>query len=103
MFADDAVLLGDSDEKLERLAQEFGRMCQMRKLSENETKSKIMKIGRNVEENEVNISLNDRRIEEVETYRYLGVDISSNGEMREEVNHKITEAKKAWGALKDIW
>ena len=27
MFADDTVLLGDSEEKLERLVQEFGRMC----------------------------------------------------------------------------
>ena len=61
-----------------------------------------MKIRKNVEENGVNISLNDRRMEEVETYRYLGVDISSDGGMGEEVNHRITEAKKAWGALKDV-
>ena len=51
----------------------------------------------------MNISLNDRRMEEVETYRYLGVDISSDGGMGEEVNYRITEAKKAWGALKDVW
>ena len=69
----------------------------------NEIKSKIMKIGKNGEENGVNISLNDRRMEEVETYRYLRVDISSDGGMGEEVNHRITEAKKAWGALKDVW
>ena len=103
MFADDTVLLGDSEEKLERLVQEFGRVCRRRKLSVNETKSKIMKIGKNGEENGVDISLNDRRMEEVETYRYLGVDMSSDGGMGEEVNHRITEAKKAWGALKDVW
>ena len=33
----------------------------------NETKSKIMKIGKNGKENGVNISLNDGRMEEVET------------------------------------
>ena len=33
----------------------------------NESKSKIMKIGKNVEENGVNIRLNDRRMEEIET------------------------------------
>ena len=27
MFADDIVLLGDSEEKLERLIEEFGRLC----------------------------------------------------------------------------
>ena len=103
MFADDTVLLGDSEEKLERLVQEFGRVCRRRKLSVNETKSKITKIGKNGEANGVDISLNDRRIEEVETYRYLGVDMSSDDGMGEEVNHRITEAKKAWGALKDLW
>ena len=39
-------------------------------------------------------------MEEVETYRYLGVDISSDGGMGGEVNHRITELKKVWGALK---
>ena len=61
----------------------------------NETKSKIMKIGKNGEENGENINLNDRRMEEIETYRYHGVDISSDGGMGEEVNHRIREAKKA--------
>ena len=42
-------------------------------------------------------------MEEVETYRYLRVDISSDGVMGEEVNHRITEAKKVWGTLKDVW
>ena len=92
MFADDTVLLGDSEEKLERVVQEFGSVCQRRKLSVNETKSTIMKIGKNGYKNGVNISLNDRRMEEVETYGYLGVDISSDGGMGEAVNHRITEA-----------
>ena len=57
--------------------------------------SKIMKIGKNGEANGVDISLNDRRMEEVETHRYLGVDMSIDSGMGEEVNHRITEAKKA--------
>ena len=103
MFADDTVLLSDSEEKLERLVQEFGRVCRRRRLSVNETKSKIMKIGKNGESNGVDISLNDRRMEGVETYGYLGVDMSSDGGMGDKVNHRITEAQKAWGALKDVW
>ena len=75
MFAEDTVLWGDSEVKLERLVQESGRVYQRRKLPVNETKINIMKIGKNGEENGVNISLNDRRMEEFETYRYLGVDI----------------------------
>ena len=31
------------------------------------------------------------------------VDISCDSGMSEEVNHRVTEAKKARGALKDLW
>ena len=85
MFADDTVLLGE--EKLERLVQEFGRVCRRKKLLVNETKSMINKIGKNGEKNGVSINLNDRRNEEVETYRYLGVDILSDSGMGDVVNH----------------
>ena len=37
MFADDTVLLGDSEEKLERVEQKFEKVCQRRKLSVNES------------------------------------------------------------------
>ena len=62
-----------------------------------------MKIRKNREENGVHIGLNHRRMEEVETYRYLKVDISSNGGMSEQVNHRITEENKTREALKDAW
>ena len=68
MFADDTVLIGDSEEKLERLVHEFERVCGRRKLTVNVTKSKIMKIGKNVEENEMNVHLNNKRMDEVDTY-----------------------------------
>ena len=83
--------------------QEFGSVCRRWKLTVNEGKSKVMRIGKNVEENEMNVSLNGRRMEEVETYRYLGVDISNDSGKGEEVNHRIGEARKAWGALKNVW
>ena len=54
-MADDTVLVGDSEEKLSRLVQEFGSVCQRRKLTVNESKSKIMQTGENGEENGVNI------------------------------------------------
>ena len=31
------------------------------------------------------------------------MDISNDSGMGEEVNHRIGEARKAWGALKDVW
>ena len=72
-------------------------------MSVNVTKSKVMKIGKNGDDKEMNVSLNNRRMEEVELYRYLGVDIANDGGMTEEVNHRIAESKKTWGALKVLW
>ena len=31
------------------------------------------------------------------------MDISSNSGMKEDMYHRITEARKAWGAMKDVW
>ena len=102
MFADGTVLVGKSKEKLERLVKVFGDVYKRRKLTVNVNKSKVMKIGKN-EVNEMNIELNARRMEEVTSYRYLGVDISSDSRMNEEVRHRIGEARKSAGALKDLW
>ena len=74
---------GDSKKKLERLLKVFGDVCKRRKLTVNVNKSKVMKIGKN-EGNEMNISLNARRMEEVTSYRYLGVDVSNDSRMSED-------------------
>merc|ERR1712002_1053795 len=60
-------------------------------------------MGKNGEEDEMNVSLNGKRMEEVGIYIYLGVDISNDSGMGEEVNHRIGEARRAWEALKDVW
>jgi len=60
----------------------------------NVGESKVMRIGKNLDVNEVNISLNDR-MEAVECYRYLGVDILNDGRMNEEVRHRIEEVRTA--------
>ena len=103
MYADDTVLVAGSEVELQKLVDEFGRVCRKRKLSVNISKSKVMKIGGNQGTNDLNVSLNNRRMEEVDTYRYLGVDISSDGKMHEELCHRMKEARKNAGMLKSLW
>ena len=50
-----------------------------------------------------NISLNNSRMEEVECYRYLGVDVSSDDRTNEEVRQRIGEARKVSGTLQKVW
>ncbi len=42
MYADDTVLLVESEEMLQRIVDEFDRVCKRRKLKVNVDKSKIM-------------------------------------------------------------
>ena len=43
LLADDTALVADSEEKLCRLVNEFGRVCERRKLRVNVGKSKVMR------------------------------------------------------------
>ena len=79
MFADDTVLVGDSEEKLQRLVSEFANVCWRRKLTVNVGKSKTMRINGNENEREIDISMNGAQMEMVESYKYLGVNVTSDG------------------------
>ena len=92
MYADDTLLMGDSEVELQKLVDEFRRVCRKRKLSVNISMNKVMKIGGNQGANELNVSLDNRKMEELETYRYLGVDVSSDGRIHEEMYHRMKEA-----------
>ena len=46
LFADDAALVADSEDKLCRLVSEFGKVCVRRKLRVNVGKSKVMRCSR---------------------------------------------------------
>ena len=68
----------------------------------NVEKSKVMKVSKPGDQNELNISLDDRRMEEVNVYRQLGVDVTNDGNIYEEANHRIGEAKVLAG-LQKLW
>ena len=103
MFADDTVLVGDSKEKLQELVNEFGNVCERRKLTVNVNKSKAMRISGKENEFDVNVDMNGENLEAVEAYKYLGVNVTCDGKLKEEINHRIIEARKAAGALQGIW
>ena len=58
-----------------------------------------MKVNKNGDQNELNISLDGRRMQEVIAYRYLGADVTNDGKMYEEVNHRKVKANKVLGGL----
>ena len=46
LFADDTALVAGSEEKLCRLVNEFGRVCERRNLRVNVVKNKVMRCSR---------------------------------------------------------
>ena len=103
LFADDTALVADSEEGLQQLVTEFGRVCDRRKLKVNVGKSKVMRCTRNENGGGLNINLGGERLEEVESFRYLGSQVARNGEIEEEVKFRVGEAGKAMGGMKKIW
>ena len=103
LFADDTVVVADSESKLCQLVTEFGRVCERRKLRVNVGKSKVMRCTRNEDGARLNVMLNGEALEEVDEFKYLGSVIAANGGVEADVCHRVNEGSKVLGALKGVW
>ena len=77
-FADDIVLLATSENKLQTALIDMDNIFLTFKLNINAAKTKVMVCSRQNEPN-VNISLRENRIEQVNQFKYLGSIISNDG------------------------
>ena len=100
LFADDTVLIADSEEKLCRLVSEFGKVCDRRKLRVNAGKSKVMRCSRNGNGGILNVTLNGEKLEEVDRFKYLGSVVDANGGVEVDVCNRVNEGCKMLGAMK---
>ena len=88
LFADDTVVVADSERKLCQLVTEFGRVCERRKLRVNVGKSKVIRCTRSEDGARLNVMLNGEALEEVDQFKYLGSVIAANGGVEAGVRHK---------------
>ena len=103
LFADDTALVADSEERLQRLVDEFGVVCERRKLKVNVGKSKVMVCSRGGGRAGLNVRLNGDVLEEVESFKYLGSVISRGGGVSVDVRQRMSDGAAAYGAMKSIW
>ena len=87
LFADDTVVVADSERKLCQLLTKFGRVCERRKLRVNVGKSKVMRCTRNEDGARLNVMLNGEALE-VDQFKYLGSVIAANGGVEADVRHR---------------
>ena len=81
--------MADSEEKLCRLASEFGRVCERRKLSVNVCKNKVMRCSRYGNGDRMHFIVNGEPLEEVYCFKYLGPKVAANGVCERDVVHRM--------------
>ncbi len=97
LFADDTVLLAESEREFQKVVDQFHSVCSRRKLRVNARKSKVMIFDRKEVEvvnfgnqYRVSIPVDDRceivmggeRMEVVKEFKYLGTVLSKHGDMK---------------------
>ena len=102
LFADDTALVANSEEKFCRLLSEFGRVCERRKLRVNVGKSKVMRCFRYGNGDQIHVILNGEPLEEVDYFKYLGLQVAADGGCERDVVCRMNEEYRAWGPLKSV-
>jgi len=103
LFADDTVLMADSERELQVLIECYDRVCKTKNVNINVGKSKVMKCRKNGGMDGMDIRLNGRAMEQVDKWQYLGVIVSNKGGGGEEMINRINEGNKMFGAMNGIW
>ncbi|XP_069999418.1 uncharacterized protein [Penaeus vannamei] len=96
-YADDTVLLAESEDELQGMINKLCDTCANYGISLNAKKIKVMLIRKGNEDHAaVNIKVEGTRLEEVE-YKYLGQWITADGRCLEEVKRRIVSyGSESW-------
>ena len=101
LWADDIILLSESEEGLNILLNDLNTYSEINQLKVNTDKTKCMifnKTGRLIRKN---FYLGSTRLENVRTYKYLGLIITPSGEIKSALDDLRSRALKAYMALKN--
>ena len=101
LWADDIILLSESEEGLNKLLSELKTYSDKNQLKVNIEKTKCMifnKTGRLIRRD---FYLGSSRLENVRSYKYLGLIITPSGEIRSALDDLRSRALKAYMALKN--
>ena len=100
MYADDIVILSESEQGLQNCLNDLYQYCSNWKLQVNAHKSKIMVFNSNGRTFLNKFIYNNNVIETVPQYCYLGIILRYNGKFNLAINTLVEKARKAYFKLK---
>lgn len=101
-YADDAVLIAESEDDLQRMLQAFNRQAEKLNMQISTNKTKCMTITK--EPLRCKLVIKNKTIDQIMSFEYLGCKITSSGFLEEEVRKQANKAAAISGHLKyPIW
>ena len=100
MYADDTIILADSEANMQAALKALQLYCDKWKLEINCSKTKITIFSRGkIRPDKYNFVYDNRKIEIVKTYKYLGLEFSSSGSFKPSLEQLKSQASRAMFAL----
>ena len=100
-FADDQAMIAQTAEGLQNIMTKPNEVVNRYKMKINEKKTKVMKIGKEVEE-QIRITINGNTLEQVHQFKYLGSLLSEDGRSEKEIRSRIAVAKDAFNKHSEL-
>ncbi|XP_055385812.1 uncharacterized protein LOC129614885 [Condylostylus longicornis] len=99
-YADDAVLLAENENDLQRMLFTFNTVAGQYNMKISTEKTKSMTISK--EPIRCKLVVNNKTIEQVNRFKYLGVDITDSRQIETEVSLQTAKAAAISGNLRDV-
>ena len=101
--ADDTNLITESEKELQDLVDTIVLESKKVGLSLNGNKTKTMVISKKTTKLSCSIKVEDKDLEQVEKFKYLGTWITSDGKSETEIKTRIGQAKAAFQKMNNIF
>ena len=99
-YADDAVLISRTPQDLQNLLSRMHEISREVGLKINRRKTEIMRTEYSLRDE---ITLEGERIDEVESFKYLGTMICNTGSLEIEFSDRLRKANQTMGRLSKVW
>ena len=101
-YADDTVLIAEKECDLQNMVDVIVRESDKMGLDLNAKKTEVMVVTRYKERPKCNIKVNQNNLSQVESFKYLGTMITSDGRSDTEIKSRIGQAKTAFQNMRHV-